>query len=77
MGEENDAPSRSKFFGPLQKEPWKSVQKKKSNNNLSGAENVPDGGGVQNPFLGGVSFMRFSSPPLFPHTHTHTHPGVR
>ena len=25
--------------------------------------------GVQNPFLGGVSFVRFSSPPLFPPPH--------
>ena len=27
------------------------------------------GGGVQNPFLGGVSFVRFSTPLLFPPPH--------
>ena len=37
---------------------------------LRGVENVPyEGGGVQNPLLGGVSFVRFSSPLFFPPPH--------
>ena len=37
---------------------------------LRGVENVPyEGGGVQNPFLGGVSFVRVSTPLFFPPPH--------
>ena len=36
---------------------------------LRRVENVPYEGGVQNPFLGGVSFVRFSTPLFFPPAH--------
>ena len=36
---------------------------------MRGVENVPYEGGVQNPFLGGVSFVRFSTPLFFPPPH--------
>ena len=45
---------------------WISVHRGKTEQRHSkGVENVPYEGGPKNPFLGGVSSVRFSSPPLF------------
>ena len=59
-----------KIFGPLQKSfcsalPWIFVQEKQSTDTRAGWKTYRTRG-VQNPFLEGVSFVRFSSPLFFP-----------
>ena len=57
------------IFGPLQKSFWSAlswvfVQENRALTPERGGKRTVQGG-VQNPFLGGVSFVRFSPPPLF------------
>ena len=63
-----------KIFGPLQKSFWSALSwiLYKKNRALApegGGKRTVRGGGVQNPFLGGVSFARFSTPLFFPPPH--------
>ena len=71
-GEEN-VPENTlspKILGPLQKSVCLLcrgfVYRKNGALTPDGGENVPYEGGGPNPFLGGVSFVRFSSPLFFP-----------
>ena len=72
-GEEKRTRERAppKMFGPLQKSilpalSWNFCTGKTEHRHLRGLENVQCEGRVQNPFLGGVSFVRFSCPLFFP-----------
>ena len=62
-----------KIFGPLQKSFWSALSWILYRENRAP---TPEGGGkrtvrggVQNPFLGGVSFVRFSTPLFFAPPH--------
>ena len=62
-----------KIFGPLQNSFWSAlslifVQENRALTPEGGGKRTVRGG-VQNPFLGGVSFVRFSTPLLFPPPH--------
>ena len=59
-----------KTFGPLQRSFWSAlswifVQEKQSTDTWGGWKTYNMRGGFQNPFLGGVSFVRFTTPLFF------------